>query len=309
MTRTTQNSSHKPIEKYVAGVGLQGGIYTNLPMVFNNNVTVNSGKTLNLTGVTVTGLSADVTVPLNLAGKNAAAFSVGLTSANPALNVNTNTTLAVTGISVNSNIATSGVAIQEISSGTNESMTLDAKGTGTVGINTVATTSGAVTVGNSTSNAGLTVNGSVTTVAGGVKIPTGQTYQINSLPIPSNEYVNSNVLAAATFVQNTSYPLWTAPNDGATWKVANVSYRFTAQAGAAATFSVEVAGAATAPGSGTAQTGALSLQGTANTTINGTVTTQTTISAGSSLNLVVSNTAATTSLAGLVIVIVLQRQT
>lgn len=306
MTRTAQNSSHKAIEKYVEGVELQGGIYTNYPTVFNNNVTINSGKTLTLTGVTVTGLSAGVE---SIIATSANAFRVGQTLANPALNVDTSTATSRTGVTLVSNAAASGFAIQEISSGTNESLTLDAKGTGTVGINTVATTAGAVTVGNSTANNGLTVNGSVTTVSGGVKIPTGQTFQINSLPIPQNEYVNSNVLAAATFVQNTSYPLWTAPNDGATWKVLNVSYRFTAQAGAAATFSVEVAGAATAPGSGTAQTGALSLQGTANTTINGTVTTQTTIAAGSSLNLVVSNAAATTSLTGLVIVVVLQRQT
>lgn len=306
MTRTTQNSSHKPIEHYVSGVELQGGIYTNLPTVFNNNVTVNSGKTLTLTGVTVTGLSAGVE---SIIATSANAFRVGQTLANPALNVNTATATSVTGVSLVSAASGAGFAQQVISSASNESTTFDAKGTGTVGINTVATTSGAVTIGNSTSNAGLTVNGSVTTVSGGVKIPTGQTFQINSLPISTSEYINTGILAAATFVQNTSYPLWTAPNDGNTWKVANISYRFTTQATGAATFTPEVAAAATAPGSGTAQTAALSLQGTANTTINGTVTTQTTVSAGTSINLVVSNTAATTGLVGLVITIVLQRQT
>ena len=126
-------------------------------------------------------------------------------------------------------------------------------------------------------------------------------------PVPQLTPVSSVVLAAASFAQNTSYPLWTAPNDGKTYQVTGISYRFTTQSTGASTFSLEVAGAGVAPGSGTAQTGALSLQGTANTTINGTITTQTVISAGSSINLVVSNTAATSGLAGLVIIVSLQR--
>lgn len=128
-------------------------------------------------------------------------------------------------------------------------------------------------------------------------------------PVSYLEYITSPVLAAATFVQNTSYPLYTVPNDGKTWKVVGISYRFTTQATGAATFKVEVAAAATAPGSGTAQTGSMTLQGTANTTINGTVTTQTTISPGTAVNLVVTNDAATTGLVGLVVTIALQRLT
>ena len=128
-------------------------------------------------------------------------------------------------------------------------------------------------------------------------------------PISYLEYVSVGPLAAASFVQNTSYPEYTAPNDGKTWKIVGVSYRFTTQATGAANFKLEVAGAGVAPGSGTAQTGNLTLQGTANTTINGTLTAQTTISAGSSINLVVTNDAATTGLAGLVITISLQRLT
>jgi len=128
-------------------------------------------------------------------------------------------------------------------------------------------------------------------------------------PVPQLTYVNTPVLAAATFVQNTAYPLWTAPNDGKTWKVVSISYRFTVQATGAATFGLEHAATAIAPGSGTLQTGALSLQGTANTTINGTLTTQTTVSPGQSLNLVVTNTAATTGLVGMVITVALQRIT
>lgn len=131
-------------------------------------------------------------------------------------------------------------------------------------------------------------------------------------PISYLEYVTSPNLAAATFAQNTSYPLYTVPNDGKTWGIVGISWRFSTQAAAAATFNVEVAGAAVAPGSGTNQTSAaLTLQGTANTTINASnlISPVTTISPGSSINLVVTNTAATTSLAGLVITITLQRIT
>jgi hypothetical protein len=127
-------------------------------------------------------------------------------------------------------------------------------------------------------------------------------------PISYLEYVTFSALAATNFAASTNYALYTAPNDGKTWKVVGVSYRFTAQAGSAATFSVEVAGAATAPGSGTAQTGALTLQGTTNTTINGTISTQTTFGAGSQVNLVVASTA-TTSLANFSLTLALQRVT
>lgn len=132
-------------------------------------------------------------------------------------------------------------------------------------------------------------------------------------PVAVDEYVNVGPLAAATFAQNTAYPVFTAPNDGKTWKVIGISYRFSVQATGAATFGVEIAGAAVAPGSGTLQTGALSLQGTANTTLNGTLLTfvaaTMTISPGSSVNLVVTNTAATTGLVGFTATLMLQRIT
>jgi hypothetical protein len=123
-----------------------------------------------------------------------------------------------------------------------------------------------------------------------------------------NETVSFMAAAATSFAASTNYALFTAPNDGKTWQIIGVSYRFSAQAASAATFSVEVASAGTAPGSGTAQTGNLTLQGTTNTTINGTLTTQTTFGAGSQVNLVVASTA-TTSLANFSLTLLLQRVT
>lgn len=126
--------------------------------------------------------------------------------------------------------------------------------------------------------------------------------------VPQHRHLTTPVFAAATFVQNTSYPFYVIPGtSSAVWRIVGIAYRFTTQATGAATFKVEVAGAGIAPGSGTAQTGSMTLQGTANTTINGTVTTQTDITAGTAINLLVTNDAATTGLVGLTVTIALAR--
>lgn len=63
MARTSQNSSHKPLEEYVSGVELQGGIYSNYPEVINNSITCNS---LDVKGnVTVTGSFIGATASVN----------------------------------------------------------------------------------------------------------------------------------------------------------------------------------------------------------------------------------------------------
>jgi hypothetical protein len=123
------------------------------------------------------------------------------------------------------------------------------------------------------------------------------------------EYISTTTLAAATFAASTSYQFYTAPNDGKTWIVTGISYRFTTQATGAATFDITVDGAATAPGAGTSQFGGtLSLQGTANTVINAVPTTQTTFGNGSLLSFKVGSTAST-GLVGLTITVTLQRVT
>jgi len=73
---------------------------------------------------------------------------------NPTLNVNTNTTNAATGLNITGAAAAAGLAIATTSSGTNENLTIDAKGSGTVTINGTAT--GIVAL-----PAGSTIGGSV----------------------------------------------------------------------------------------------------------------------------------------------------
>lgn len=45
MARTTQNSSHLPIESYVNAVARQGGIYTNYPIVAKGSIAVTGAAT------------------------------------------------------------------------------------------------------------------------------------------------------------------------------------------------------------------------------------------------------------------------
>lgn len=54
MARTTQNSSHLPIESYVNAVARQGGIYTNFPIVAKGTLAV-TGATTVTGSLTVTG--------------------------------------------------------------------------------------------------------------------------------------------------------------------------------------------------------------------------------------------------------------
>lgn len=97
-----------------------------------------------------------------LSGASANALTVGPNgTTNPTFNVDTSTASAATGMNVKSAAAGSGVAVTTLSSGTNENLTVDAKGSGTVGINTVGTSAGAVTIGNSTAKNGVTVNGAL----------------------------------------------------------------------------------------------------------------------------------------------------
>jgi len=143
------------------------------------------------------------------------------------------------------------------------------------------------------------------TFTAGLNISTGQTIQLNGLPIPTNEYITSNAIAAAGFAA--AVPIYTFPNDSTTWKVTSASVRFTTAGGSSAAAQVELSASGTAPGSGTNQlTAGMALTGTANTVVNGTViASPTTASAGYSLNLVPSGTM--TGLVGMVVTVAMQR--
>lgn len=97
------------------------------------------------------------------------ALAVGPNGAtNPAFQVDGSTSSAATGVKVTGAAATAGVAVAVISSGTNENLTIDAKGSGTVTINGTAT--GAIALSRATTVAGAMLSTSDT---GGVGYATG----------------------------------------------------------------------------------------------------------------------------------------
>lgn len=98
-----------------------------------------------------TSTAEGVTGPLTVTASNASALAVGRQGATaPALKIHTSTSSSATGVSVTSAAAGSGVALAAISSGTNEALTIDAKGSGTITI--AGTSTGQVTVAEGSGN-------------------------------------------------------------------------------------------------------------------------------------------------------------
>ena len=86
-----------------------------------------------------TFVNTSVTAPLNITGSSATAFTVARTGTNYAFQVSTNTASSATGVQITAAAEGGGLAVAVISSGTNESLTIDAKGSGTVTINGTGT--------------------------------------------------------------------------------------------------------------------------------------------------------------------------
>src|SRR5580700_872743 len=113
----TQDLGHYIPQVRAAGVRLNA----NEPLVVADLATFSGGATfsagtVNFTGATVTGLTSGVE---SIVATSANAFLVGQTSANPAININTNTATSATGFNITSAAAASGAALTVISSGTN----------------------------------------------------------------------------------------------------------------------------------------------------------------------------------------------
>ncbi len=151
---------------------------------------VTTGKILSITG---TGLTTGN--GLLVTGPSSALVSFGQGATNPAFVVDASTATSATGLKIKSAAAAAGVALSVISSGTNENLIVDAKGSGniviggtstgqvSIGRGFVGTTlfSGTITslgtVQNSTPTAAQLLTGFVTqtsaTGAGTVTLPTG----------------------------------------------------------------------------------------------------------------------------------------
>lgn len=166
------------VEKYVAGIEQNGGIVTALPVTINGNLTVTGTTTIagiSLTDLTVTGnttIGDAVTDTLTVTGAStitstsATAFAVGATAAgaNPALKIDASTASSATGVKITSAAAAGGVAIAAISSGTDENLTIDAKGSGTISLN--ATGTGNIVLGRAATGVSASLTGAVTAKSG-----------------------------------------------------------------------------------------------------------------------------------------------
>jgi hypothetical protein len=154
------------------------------------------------------------------------------------------------------------------------------------------------------------------TATGGLTVPTGKTVAVTDSAgitsggavVPNLVYVTSPTFAAAGFVNGTSYPIYTFPNDGQTYKLVFASLRATTAGGASSTCQVFLDPSGTAPGGGTAQFAAMALDGVANTVVNAATPVSTASAAGAAISLKAGG-AATTGLVGLVVTVALQRLT
>jgi len=135
--------SAQDLGQYIPAVRQNGiRLHASEPLVVATGGTVTLPATTTIGGSSVSALGTITSTSAN-------AFTVGANGlTNPQLNIDGSTASAATGINIKGAAAAGGVAISVLSSGTNESLTLDAKGSGTVTINGTAT--GGVTLGRAT---------------------------------------------------------------------------------------------------------------------------------------------------------------
>ena len=139
-----------------------------LTTVASRVVHVNAGSTALITtsgftfdGTTFTAPAIASSGALTVTSTSASALTVGRQGAtDPVLKVNANTASVVTGISITGAAAAAGVAIAAISSGTNENVTFDAKGSGTIVFG--GTSTGAITLTRATTMSAALTYGGVT---------------------------------------------------------------------------------------------------------------------------------------------------
>jgi hypothetical protein len=156
-----------------------------------------NGQVLTTDGTGVTSWATASGTPITSTSANA--FAVGRQgNTDPVLNVDASTASVVTGLNLKGAAAAGGMALSVTSSGANENLTLDAKGSGTITLNGTAT--GGVTLSNSVTGTGSmalsasptltgTVTGASCTWSGDVYIggtsdqgygPGAQKLQVNS---------------------------------------------------------------------------------------------------------------------------------
>ena len=133
------------LENYLPSISQARQTKTKLPVVLSGTAaTLAVGGTLTVTGTMSTG--AQGTGTQTVTSTSASALTVGANGAtNPVIKIDASTSSVATGIGITGAAAASGVAVAVISSGTNENLTVNAKGSGVIGIG--GTSTGQIAVG------------------------------------------------------------------------------------------------------------------------------------------------------------------
>jgi hypothetical protein len=200
------------------GYSFASDLNTGMYQIGADNIGLTAGGTkivdVATTGIAVTGtFSATGTIAggtTTITSTSASALTVGRQGAtDPVLKVNAATGSVATGISITGAAATGGVAVAAISSGTDEALTINAKGSGAIGIGSVST--GAVTITpalTANASAGVTARntakafGYATYSAGTPTLQTGS-FNIASITDSDTGYIRftfTNAMANATYV-------------------------------------------------------------------------------------------------------------
>lgn len=144
-----------------SGVGQQVRLYglkTGKAVDFSNAVSVALPAATTIAGTTAAGTSTITSTSAN-------ALTVGRQGAtDPVLKVNASAATVATGVSITGAAAASGVAVAAISSGTNENLTVDAKGSGTITLNGTGT--GNIVLGRATTGVSASMTGGYTALSG-----------------------------------------------------------------------------------------------------------------------------------------------
>lgn len=151
------------LSRYISAVHTNGvRLKASEPLIVDTGGTVTLPATTTIGGSSVSALGV-------ITSSSANALTVGPNgTTNPSFNVDASTASAATGLNVKSAAAASGLAVSVVSSGTNENLTVNAKGSGTI-------TFGNTSTGNVNSVRKFNAMSATTLPAGGA---TGQGIQL-----------------------------------------------------------------------------------------------------------------------------------
>lgn len=194
-TRVLFNNAGLLGEYTISGTG--NVAMTTSPVFVTPTLGVANGTSLALGGCTI-GSNVFCTVGSGyFASSSANALAVGANGAtNPAFNVDASTGSSATGLNIKSAAAAAGLAVSVLSSGTNENLTIDAKGSGTVTLGNTST--GNIVVNRTLASINHTVtSASANALVAGLNGVTNPAFNVDASTASSATGLNIKSAAAA----------------------------------------------------------------------------------------------------------------